>query len=80
MGKENLNEEQSRYFDILMQGHNAFVSGDAGVGKSYLISEFIEAREEAGYTVLVCAPTGIAAINVDGVTAHRAFNAPLHPI
>lgn len=80
MGKENLNEEQSRYFDILMQGHNAFVSGDAGVGKSYLISEFIKAREEAGYTVLVCAPTGIAAINVDGVTAHRAFNAPLHPI
>ena len=80
MGKENLNEEQSKYYDILMTGCNAFVTGDAGVGKSHFLNEFIKDKEEQGYNVVVCAPTGIAAINVNGVTVHRLFKAPLHPI
>ena len=80
MGKERLNEEQSKYYDVLMSGSNAFVTGDAGVGKSTFINEFIKDKENQGYNVVVCAPTGIAAINVNGVTIHRAFCAPLHPI
>lgn len=80
MENSKLNKEQQAYYDILMSGSNAFITGDAGVGKSYLINKFIESRQSAGYNVVVCAPTGVAAINVNGSTIHRTFQAPLNPI
>lgn len=53
------------------EGKNVFISGDAGTGKSYVLKQII-AESPAG--TVVCAPTGIAALNVDGVTIHRLLS------
>lgn len=54
----------------VMSGQNVFVTGPGGSGKSHTI-ETIQGLY-AG-SVLTVAPTGVAALNVDGMTAHRAF-------
>ena len=58
----------------IMAGENVFLTGEAGTGKSYVIKEFLKHTTKR---VLVCAPTGVAAINVGGVTLHRAFHIPI---
>lgn len=47
-----------------------FVTGGAGTGKSHMLRAMLEADENS-YAVV--APTGIAAINVEGMTIHSAF-------
>lgn len=70
---------QQLAYDAMISGENVFLTGEAGTGKSYIIQKFVEKK---GKDVLVCAPTGVAAINVGGVTLHKAFHLPLgiiHP-
>jgi ATP-dependent DNA helicase PIF1 len=56
---------------------HVFLTGPAGSGKSTLIKRFIsEHRDET----LVCASTGIAAVNIGGVTIHKLFSFPITPI
>lgn len=64
---------QQEAFNALMSGKNVFLTGEAGTGKSFVIQEF---RKRTSRRVLVCAPTGIASINVGGCTIHRAFQIP----
>lgn len=52
---------------------NLFITGPAGTGKSYRLNEYISKTDN----VLVCAPTGIAALNVGGETAHKVFHIPV---
>lgn len=52
---------------------NLFLTGPAGVGKSYLLDKFIQSHQN----VLVCAPTGIAALKVGGETMHKVFHIPI---
>ncbi len=47
-----------------------FITGKAGTGKSTLLSYF---REVANQTLVVLAPTGVAALNVGGETIHHFF-------
>lgn len=62
---------QSKYIiDLLKQGRNVFLTGGAGVGKSYTIDKII--KSEAFKTV-VLASTALAAINIGGDTVHRFF-------
>lgn len=56
---------------------NIFLTGPAGTGKTYLLKEYIDWVEEEGKTVLVCAPTGTAAVNVGGETVHSLFGVPI---
>lgn len=70
--------KQREAFSLMMSGENVFLSGEAGTGKSYVINQFL--KEKRGQNILVTAPTGIAAINVDGITLHRAFKAPTEVI
>ncbi len=69
-----LSKGQEAAFNAMMSGENVFLTGEAGTGKSYVIKEFLKHTSKK---VRVCAPTGIAAINVGGVTLHRAFKLPL---
>ena len=69
-----LNDEQQIALDIAMSGKNMFITGNAGTGKSYLTRKIIEEFEKNDKAVIVCAPTGIAAINIGGATIHRVFN------
>lgn len=74
-------EDQRAAYETLLSGNNIFLTGEGGTGKSYLIKTFIrQKREQEGKNVLVCAPTGIAALNLDGVTIHKALRMPTRVI
>jgi ATP-dependent exoDNAse (exonuclease V) alpha subunit len=53
---------------------NYFLSGQAGTGKSLVLREFVKNTKK---NVVVCAPTGLAAAHVDGVTIHSLFHLPV---
>lgn len=72
-GQIRLTGDQQRAFDIIMRGDDTFVTGGAGTGKSVLIKEVIRGLEIRGRSVVVCAPTGIAAVAIGGTTIHKAF-------
>lgn len=50
-----------------------YITGKAGVGKSVLLREF---RKQTKKKIVVAAPTGIAALNVQGQTIHSLFKLP----
>lgn len=54
-----------------------FVTGRAGTGKSTLLRQF---RAQTKRKIAVVAPTGIAALNVQGETIHSFFRFPPQPI
>lgn len=51
------------------------MTGGAGTGKSFLLKKFIETHSELN--ILVTAPTGVAAKNIEGATLHKTFRLPL---
>lgn len=73
MSEVRLTECQQKAFDAMMRGENVFLSGDAGSGKTFVLSEFIKEKTKEKSRTLVCAPTGIAALQLEGTTIHRAF-------
>ena len=60
-----------RALDLLRQGRSLFITGNAGTGKSTLIRHFVQQTTK---NVVVAAPTGVAALNVNGYTLHRLFS------
>lgn len=62
--------KQSEALDILKMGHNAFITGAAGSGKTHLLNEYIRYLRENGVTVGITASTGIAATHMGGTTIH----------
>ncbi|MDY5522196.1 MAG: AAA family ATPase [Agathobacter sp.] len=76
-----LTDDQHKALNIMLNGENVFLSGQAGTGKSYVISLFLDRKkDEKNTNIMVCAPTGMAALNIGGVTLHRAFGVPVGPI
>ena len=68
-----LNREQELALQLMLSGKNVFVFGNAGAGKSTVIEAFKRCCAKR----LVClAPTGIAALNIQGSTIHRFFGFP----
>ena len=57
-------------------GANLFLTGKAGTGKTTFLKEL---RKRSLKRMVVLAPTGIAAINAEGVTIHSFFQLPLSP-
>ena len=68
-----LNSEQQNALKAMLEGMNCFLTGEAGTGKSTVIGEFLK---QTNKNAVVVAPTGIAAINVGGVTIHSFFQFP----
>jgi ATP-dependent DNA helicase PIF1 len=60
----NLSEEQQLCLDKFNQGHNVFVTGPGGSGKSYLIKLIYSNAIKRGLNIQVTALTGCAAILV----------------
>ena len=72
-----LDAKQQLVIDLVKEGRNVFVSGAGGVGKSFTLDRITAALKltygDAYHRkVCVCAPTGIAALNVKGSTIHSA--------
>ncbi len=65
-----LTDEFQHALALLAEGKHLFLTGKAGTGKSTLIRRFMA---ETDRNVVVVAPTGIAALNVNGYTIHRLF-------
>jgi ATP-dependent exoDNAse (exonuclease V) alpha subunit len=63
-------EGQQAAIKKIQEGANIFLTGKAGSGKSFVIDSIKDDD-----TVLV-APTGIAALNIGGVTCHSFFGLP----
>lgn len=68
--------DQEKAFELIMSGMNVFVTGGGGVGKTHLLRTVINACRHKHRKVMVCAPTGSAAVLIQGATIHRAFDIP----
>lgn len=68
----SLSVEQQRAAQRALSGQNLFITGSAGTGKSfllkYIVQEAKKQHSEQPDSVVVTAPTGVAAINVGGAT------------
>ncbi|MDY3774240.1 MAG: AAA family ATPase [Eubacterium sp.] len=74
--ESKLNEEQEKVFYSFKKGANIFLCGKGGSGKSFLTRYIIDYCKKSNKSVLICAPTGIAALNIGGSTVHRVFKVP----
>ena len=74
-GGTRLTPGQQKGLDLAVSSDgNLMITGVAGSGKSVLINTIIETYQKMGKNVLTCAPTGVAAMNLDGgKTIHTAF-------
>lgn len=61
---------QKEALDILKMGHNVFLTGAAGSGKTYVLNEYIKYLKDNEVEVGVTASTGIAASHMGGMTIH----------
>ena len=73
------NPEQKSIFDRITRNlglkiaTNAFISGPAGTGKSFLIKALQAHITSLNLSYVTCASTGIAARLIDGLTVHSTF-------
>lgn len=72
-----LNTEQRNAFALLTSKQNVFVTGNAGTGKSYLIKAFTKYCKQQKIQLVKAAPTGIASVEIGGVTVHSLFKLKL---
>ncbi|MEI6590931.1 MAG: DEAD/DEAH box helicase [Actinomycetes bacterium] len=71
MKSVTLSDQQQRLFEYVEQSsNNIFVTGRAGTGKSTLLTHLVEHTDKK---FAICAPTGVAALNVGGSTIHSLF-------
>ncbi len=61
---------QKEALDILKLGHNVFLTGAAGSGKTFVLNQFIAHLRQHKISVGVTASTGIAATHIGGMTIH----------
>ncbi|MFU0805525.1 MAG: AAA family ATPase [Pseudoclavibacter caeni] len=69
-GGITLTGEQQAVLEAAERGQSVFVTGRAGTGKSTLLARLVREMPDK---VVVCAPTGVAALNVGGQTIHSLF-------
>lgn len=61
---------QKEALDTLKLGHNVFLTGPAGSGKTYLLNQYIAYLKSHSIPVGITASTGIAATHMGGTTIH----------
>ena len=71
--ESELSVDQKMALSLMLSGKNVFCAGSAGTGKSSLIHLF---KEKYQGNCVVVAPTGVAAINIEGQTIHSFFMLP----
>lgn len=80
-----LTETQQKVFDLIENHNNTtpmhlFIKGGAGTGKSFLlrmVREHLLLKNNGEYpNVVIAAPTGVAAYNINGYTIHTLLQLP----
>ena len=61
---------QEQALEILKSGKNAFITGPAGSGKTFLLNRYIDWLKGCGINAAVTASTGVAATHLNGITIH----------
>jgi hypothetical protein len=75
VSKITLSPEQAAVFAAIeTTNENLFVTGRAGTGKSTLLNHL---SHNTSKQIVICAPTGVAALNVGGQTIHSLFRLPI---
>ena len=70
-----LSAEQEQVYRLIEDTRDhVFVTGRAGTGKSTLLQHLAWNTQKQ---IAVCAPTGVAALNVEGQTIHSLFKLPI---
>jgi len=68
--QHTLTTKQQYIIDEITMGQTVFITGPAGVGKSFMVHEI---QKLFGAAIITTALTGIAACNIDGRTIHSVF-------
>src|SRR5690606_31278287 len=75
MPEPALSSEQEALFRLIEDtAEHVFVTGRAGTGKSTLLRHLTWNTKKQ---IAICAPTGVAALNVEGQTIHSLFKLPI---
>lgn len=61
-------KEQADLVELIVSGRNVFYTGSAGCGKSTVLKSFTQRLKEMGKDVRIVAPTGRAALDINGST------------
>ena len=71
----NLTRKQQEALEYMKHGHNVFLTGQAGTGKSYLLKIFIEwyhyNNDADKNKIYVTSTTGLSSLLIDGITINR---------
>ena len=73
MEQTALSAEQQQVFNLVQSGKNVFFTGSAGTGKSHLLRTaiaYLRSAHPSELGLAITASTGIASVNVGGVTLH----------
>ena len=73
----SLSPQQQKALDAVKEGKNVFISGSAGVGKSFLVKEIVNYFEEEGKRFSKTSSTGMASVAIGGQTIHSVGGIPL---
>jgi ATP-dependent DNA helicase PIF1 len=73
-----LSSEQQRAVDAAFKGHNIYIGGVSGSGKSLIVHSIRAGLQERGKLVAVMAFTGLAAALIHGSTIHSFFGIAMH--
>ena len=76
MATERNHELELAWEYVEHTGVSIFLTGKAGTGKTTFLHTL---RNKSSKSMVVVAPTGVAAINAGGVTIHSFFQLPLSP-
>lgn len=70
--------KQGVALEIMLAGHNVFLTGPAGTGKTFVLNQFIKLAKHEGKHVSVTATTGLAATHLVGTTIHSWSGIGVH--
>src|ERR1044072_2673091 len=61
---------QAQALSVMLSGQSVFLTGPPGVGKTYVLNEYVRRAVRQHKVVAVTASTGIAATHIGGTTIH----------
>lgn len=70
--------KQAHALEVMKLGHNVFLTGEPGSGKTYVLNEFIDYCRQHDIELGITASTGIAATHIGGMTIHSWSGAGIH--